>query len=145
MNDPLNYRISRPDSPLDAQVLDSLRHDLEACSDVAFAYLPQVEVPEAAGCPNLVLFVWLTADALKSMRSALNMVSQIVAGALPKGEFVDVVILNSAPELLPAIEETGCLVVENDGGERQAALDRVAGAAQLPAALPLKKRWWWPF
>jgi hypothetical protein len=38
-----------------------------------------------------------------------------------------VVILNSAPELLPEIEAVGCLFVEMDSFERQRALEATIG------------------
>jgi hypothetical protein len=59
---------------------------------------------------------------MKSLRAALNLVSESVAKALPRDRFLDVVILNSAPELLPDVERAGCLFVEPDPDERQRAL-----------------------
>jgi hypothetical protein len=70
----------------------------------------------------LVLFVWLTAAAMRSLRHSLNLVSDEVARALPPGEYLDVVILNSAPELLDDVERAGRLLVERDPGERERAL-----------------------
>ena len=93
-------RISAPTRPLSATVMKKLETGLELCPDVAFAHLPEVEVAESEGRANLVLFVWLRPEALRSLRSALNLVAEVAAKALPQGEFVDVVILNSTPELL---------------------------------------------
>ena len=70
----------------------------------------------------MVLFAWLVPAAMKSMRAALNLLSDTVAKALPRDRFVDIVILNSAPELLPQVEGAGCLFVEPDPAERQRAL-----------------------
>ena len=55
----------------------------------------------------MVLFVWLVPAAMRSLRAALNLVSDTVAKALPGNQFLDVVILNSAPELLPDVERAG--------------------------------------
>jgi len=75
----------------------------------------------------MVLFVWLDPVAMRSMRAALNLVSETVAKALPGDRFLDVVILNSAPELLSDVERARCLFVEPHPDERKralAALDR---------------------
>ena len=63
--------------------------------------------------------------AVRSLRAALNLVSDIVAKTLPRDRFVDIVILNSAPELLPEVERAGCLFVEPDPEERRRALAAV--------------------
>jgi len=57
------------------------------------------------------------------MRASLNRVSELVAASIPPGTFIDVVILNSAPELLEDIEGAGGLFVENDGEERRRVLE----------------------
>ena len=69
-----------------------------------------------------LLFVWLVPAAMRSLRAALNLVSDSVAKALPRDLFLDVVILNSAPELLPDVERVGCLFVEPKPEERRQAL-----------------------
>jgi len=120
---PSELRIEPPAEPLDPEVQRSVQRRLEACPDVAFAHLPQVLVPGRQERPELVLFVWLTAGAMRSLRHSLNLVSDEVARALPSGKYLDVVILNSAPELLADVERAGCLLVERDPGERERALD----------------------
>jgi hypothetical protein len=119
-------RISPPDRPLDPRVNTRLAEELARCPDIAFAHLPQVMVPARQDAPSLVLFVWLHAPALRSLRFALNLVTEAVARALPDGEFLDVVVLNSAPELLDQVERARSLLVENDPDERARA---VAAAA----------------
>ena len=79
-------------------------------------------VPAHQNAPSLVLFVWLRPPALRSLRFALNLVSEAVARALPDGDFLDVVVLNSAPEWLAAVERARSLLVENDPEERARAL-----------------------
>ena len=117
-----HLRITPPARPLDDEVEDRLRDGLEACPDVAFAHLVDVDVPEQGQGPGAVLFVWLVPAAMRSLRAALNLVSDTVARALPKDLFLDVVILNSAPELLPEVERAGCLFVEPNPVERRRAL-----------------------
>jgi hypothetical protein len=121
--DPDEIRLSPPADPFDDYVVSKLRDRLEKCTDLAFAHLVDVEVPNKGVEPGPTLFVWLVPAALKSLRAALNLVSEAVADALPADRFLDVVILNSAPELLPEIERVGCLFVEVDGCERQKALE----------------------
>jgi len=99
-----------------------LRECLGSCPDLAFGHLVDVEVAERGEGPGMVLFVWLVPPAMRSMRAALNLISDIVAKALPGERFLDVVILNSAPELLPDVEQAGCLFVEPHPDERQRAL-----------------------
>jgi hypothetical protein len=65
-----------------------------------------------------------------------------VARSLPEGQYLDVVVLNSAPELLEAVERAGCLLVERDPAERVRALAAVSGEAQPE---PATKRPWWRF
>ncbi len=143
MVDPVaaRLRISRLSQPLARNVLDSLRSNLETCPDLAFAHLTEVV---AADQPRTrVLFVWLRPEALGSLRSALDLVAGGVARSLPDGEFVDVVILNSAPELLLDVEAAGCLLVETDAAERERAVAAAhAGAATTPAVAT--RPWWWP-
>jgi hypothetical protein len=74
----------------------------------------------------LTLFVWIVPAAMGSLRGALNLISEAVARALPEDRFLDVVILNSAPELLTPVEEAGCLLVERDSDERRRARDAAA-------------------
>jgi len=105
--------------------LRKLRDGLERCADLAFAHLVDVDVPETGDEPGLVLFVWLDPAAMRSLRPALNLVSETVAKALPEDRFLDVVILNSAPELLPDVERAGCLFVEPLPKERRRALEAV--------------------
>jgi len=92
---------------------------------VAFAHLVDVEVPDRGEGPGPVLFVWLVPAAMRSLRAALDLVSETVAKALPSDIFLDVVILNSAPELLPEVEGAGCLFVEPHPDERKRALAAV--------------------
>jgi hypothetical protein len=115
-------RITRPGQPLGEDVENMLRDSLEACPDLAFAHLVDVEVPEQGESRGMVLFVWLVPAAMRSIRAALNLVSEAVAKALPADRFLDVVILNSAPELLPDVERAGCLFVESHPDERRRAL-----------------------
>jgi len=120
-----HLRITPPARPLEGEVEEKLREGLEACPDVAFAHLVDVEVPERAEGPGSVLFVWLVPAAMKSLRAALNLVSDTVAKALPRDLFLDVVILNSAPELLPDVERVGCLFAEPNPDERRRALEAI--------------------
>jgi hypothetical protein len=94
--------------------------------------------------PELVLFVWLEPAALRSLRSALNLVSEAVARVLPREQYLDVVVLNSAPELLQAVEETGTIVVERNPSERGRAL-AAASERTGEEAISRPRRWWWPF
>jgi hypothetical protein len=137
-------RIGAPLSPLAAEVLTELRKGLERCPDVAFAHLPEVRVEAHQSAPNLVLFVWLRPAALRSLRSALNLVSEVVARILPPEEFVDVVILNSAPELLDEVEAANCLIAEPDPEEHRRALD-AARAGDADVAPRSAGSSWWPF
>jgi hypothetical protein len=91
-----HLHITPPARPLEDEVEDKLRKGLEACPDVAFAHLVDVDVPGLGEGPGTVLFVWLVPAAMKSLRAALNLVSESVAKALPRDRFLDVVILNSA-------------------------------------------------
>ncbi len=122
-------RIGRPGRPLGEELEASLRRHLGALPDVAFAHLPEVLVPGRQDEPQLVLFVWLGAGALRSLRAALNQVCDVVARVLPGGQYLDVVILNSAPELLAAVEAADCLLLERDPEERRRALACLAESA----------------
>ena len=135
--------IRPPRLPPDPDLLESLRGALQDCRDVAFAYLPEVYVPGQQPHPELVLFVWLRRHAVRSVRAALNAVSARVARALPDGEYMDVVILNSAPDLLAAVEDAHCLLVELDADERRHALEAARSVDHAPEA-PARP-WWWPF
>jgi len=135
---------SRPRQPFDEKVVKKLRAGMENCPDVAFVYLADAEVVDRQDRPGQVIFVWLVAAAMGSLRGALNLVSETVAAALPEDRFLDVVILNSAPELLEDLERADCLFVVRDAEERRqavaAAFDRgVGGDPESP------RRWWWPF
>lgn len=134
--------IEAPDRPLEPELFDRLREALGRCPDVAFAHLAQVRVAGHGG-PELALFVWLVPGALRSLRMALNLVSEIVSRVLPAERYLDVVILNSAPDLLLEVEAAECLVVERDPDERRRALDAARSADPEP---PTSGRaWWWPF
>jgi hypothetical protein len=125
------------------ELLGRLRQAVGGCPDVAFAHLPQAFVPGYQAGPELVLFVWFQEPALRSLRSALNLVSEAVARALTLHEYLDVVVLNSAPELLLEVERAGCLLVERDSTERQRALQAAAHAQESPGVPG--SRSWWPF
>lgn len=134
-------RIAAPTHPLADDVLERLRSSLLACPDLAFAYLAEVTVEEQP--PSNVVFAWLKAGALHSLRSALDLVSGAVASSLPDGEFVDVVILNSAPELLLKVNAAARPLVEVDQEEMGRALE--AARSETPAEAAPAVRWWWPF
>ena len=85
--------------------------ELGQCSDVAFAHLPQVLTEGQQDRPSLVLFVWLVPEALRSLRAALRLVCEAVSRVMPRERYLDVVVLNSAPELLESVEAAGCLLV----------------------------------
>ena len=138
--------IGRPQPPLDDASLQKLRQGLETCPDVAFAHLCDVEVVGGDHRSAMTLFVWLVPAAMRSLRMALNLVSEVIAGALPEDRFIDVAILNSAPELLQDVERADCLFVVRDVEERQRAL----AAAESPdpgvhGEPETSRRWWWPF
>lgn len=128
----------------EARLLDELRRVLGSCPDVAFAHLADARVPEVQSVPEPALFVWLVPSALRSIRAALNLVSEAVASALPDGRFVDIVILNSAPELLEQLEAVGTLVAERDPEEHRHALAAIGDLAGYAPMAP-RQRWWWPF
>ncbi len=120
--------IEKPDVDIEEGVKKRLQAELASCPDIAFAHLPQVTVVGHQEEPQLSLFVWLVPEAVGSLRAALNLVSEAVARALPEDVFLDVLILNSVPDLLLSIEEAGCLIVERDSEERRRACE----AASLP-------------
>jgi len=116
----LGITIDAPPDMLSEKVEERLATELETCPDVAFAHLGLVTVAGEPGSqPSL--FVWLVPAAVGSLRAALNLVSEAVARALPETDFLDVLILNSVPELLGLVEENGRLVVERDALERRRA------------------------
>lgn len=114
--------ITPPGQQLGEETEKRLLEGLDACPDLAFAHLVDVDVPEQGEGPGMVLFVWLVPAAMRSMRAALNLVSEAVAKALPGERFLDVVILNSAPELLADVERAGCLLIAPNPDERERAL-----------------------
>ena len=122
MRSPDELVVSPPEQPLDPVVKERLAEELARCPDLAFAHLVQVLVPARQERPELALFVWLRPSALRSLRFALNLVSEAVAHVLPEGDFLDVLVLNSAPELLIEVERARSLLVENDPEERARAL-----------------------
>jgi hypothetical protein len=135
--------IEAPEVGLDDDIEARLRTELESCPDVAFAHLTQVSVAGRQPEPQLSLFFWLVPAAVGSLLPALNLVSDAVARALPEHLFVDVLILNSAPELLAPVEAAGCLLVERDAEERR----RACAAANRNRGLdpPKPDRRLWPF
>jgi hypothetical protein len=138
--------IRRPEPPLDDAVSQKLRRGLESCPDVAFAYLCDVEVVGGDHRSAMTLFVWLVPAALRSLRMALNLVSEVIAEALPEDRCIDLAILNSAPELLQDVEPSDCLFAIGDAEERRRALtaasDPDPGVYEEPET---SRRWWWPF
>jgi hypothetical protein len=127
----------------DRDLLRALETEIGNCPDVAFAYLPEVVVEGRQSAPEPALFVWIVPEALGSLRFALNLVSEAVARALPEDAYLDVVVLNSAPELLERLEEVDCLLVERVPEERYRALE-AARTGTGPEPMP-RGRWWWPF
>jgi len=140
---PVGLRILPPERPL-AEIRDRLGEVLASCPDLAFAHIAEVEVASEPAVASPTLFAWLRPEAMSSIRSALNLVSEGVARALPADRYLDVVILNSAPELLEAVERVGVLVADNDPTERDHAME---AARNLEGYVPLppQRRWWWPF
>jgi hypothetical protein len=135
--------IRAPAHPLDEEVTAELRSALGKCPDIGFAHLVEVEVSGRNEGPALALFVWLAPQGMGSLRASLTLVSEIVAGVLPEDRYLDVLILNSAPELLERVESAGCLLVECDPEERLRALEAAAtrgGDEGMDAS-----RGWWPF
>ena len=135
--------IETPVVGLDDEVESRLRAELASCPDVAFAHLTQVTVVGLQTTPQLSLFVWLVPEAVGSLRAALNLVSEAVARALPEDVFLDVLILNSVPELLSEVENADCLLVERDADERSRAL-AASDRPQDPEPIESRRRFW-PF
>ncbi len=125
-------------------VLEALRSSLSSCRDLAFAHLVEVIVPEHSRHPDPTLFVWLLPAGVRSLRSSLNLVSEAVAHSLPEDLYLDVLILNSAPELLTAVESTGEPFLVRDAHEREAALAAMEAPEDVPEVEQRPtRRWWW--
>lgn len=135
--------IEPAEARLTGEVEDRLRFELESCPDVAFAHLCLVTIAGQSSGPQLSLFVWLVPEAVGSLRAALNLVCEAVARAIPDDVFIDVLILNSAPELLDRVEAADCLLVERDRQERRRALAAAAGETENPG--PARRRRLWPW
>ena len=135
--------IEPPEERLAEEVEDRLRLELGSCPDVAFAHLCQVTVAGRSSAPQLSLFVWLVPEAVGSLRAALNLVCEAVARAIPEDVFIDVLILNSAPELLAPVEASGCLFVERDRRERRRALEAAAREPESSGPPPRRRLWPW--
>lgn len=138
-------RFEAPREPLDPAILAELRIAIGSCPDVAFAHLVDVAVPGRQTAPEPALFVWLVPEAMGSLRAALNLLSATVAKVLPAERFLDVLILNSAPELLAAVEEARCLLVERDPDERRRAREAAAAGSRGSSDGAAPRPWWWPF
>lgn len=141
----LGLRISSCATPLAAETQNRMIAALERCPDLAFAYLADVEV-EGQGPATRTLFAWLEAPALGSVRRALDLVARAVAESIDRDQFVDVVILNSAPELLAPVARSGlCLTAPNPDEWRrslQAAETPSEGAAEdVAGSVPWWRRW----
>lgn len=133
--------IEAPEAGFGDEVEARLRAELGSCPDVAFAHLTQVTVVGRQPEPQTSLFVWLVPEAVGSLRPALNLVSEAVARALPEHLYVDVLILNSVPELLAPVEAAGCLLVERDAKERRRALAAADRSRGLDAPKPRRRLW----
>ncbi|MGD9253121.1 MAG: hypothetical protein PVG92_04225 [Holophagae bacterium] len=145
MSDELrSIRVTAQREALPPERLEALEQRLMACPDVAFCHLVDVEVEGVNVDPSPTLFVWTVPSALKSLRTALNIVSEAVADSLPPDRYLDVLILNSAPELLMTVEEAGGLFAERDPDERRRAL-RAADVDGNAPDLGLTRKGCWPF
>lgn len=133
--------IEPPENGLAEDVEARLRTELGECPDVAFAHLCQITVIGQSSTPQLGLFVWLVPEAVGSLRAALNLVSEAVARALPEDVCLDVLILNSVPELLARVEKTNCLLVERDQEERRRACDAATREPGEPPPNPRRRIW----
>jgi len=133
--------IEPAEARLTGEVEDRLRFELESCPDVAFAHLCQVAVAGQSSGPQLSLFVWLVPEAVGSLRAALNLVCEAVARAIPEDLFIDVLILNSVPELLDRVEAAEGLLVERDRRERRRALEAATREPENPGP-PARRRFW---
>ena len=131
------------DVPLGSEIEARLRAQLLDCPDLAFAHLTQVTVAGQPGGSQPSLFVWLLPEGVASLRSALNLVSEAVARALSEDTYLDVLILNSAPELLRPVADTGAPFVVRDDAEWQRAIEAadVADDGTEPEQRP-RFRWW---
>ena len=109
---------------LDLEHREKLINNLVSFKDLAFAHLNHVRM-EKGDEGNLVLFLWLKRGGLRWMRASLNHASELVARSIPRGTFIDVVILNSAPELLADIESAGGLLIEKDRNEHEKVLEQL--------------------
>jgi len=136
----IDFRV--PERPLDTKTMDRLQRALGDCPDVAFAHLVESRPPDHE--PVLTLFVWIVPRAMASLRAALNLVCRTVGGILPDDRFVDVIILNSAPELLGDVEAAGCLLVERDPDERRRALESLDAPVDETRGKS-SGGGWWPF
>lgn len=125
-------------------VEDELRDVLAACPDLAFAYLMNAEI-EGHGEAGPVLLAWVSAGAMGSLKGALNLISEGVARALPDGRFMDVVILNSAPELLADAQLVAEPFVVNDSPELERARAATTDMEDYQPLPPRRRFWWWPF
>jgi hypothetical protein len=137
--------VSRCAAPLTPEVSEKLRDALSVCPDVAFCYLGDVLV-EGHEAASPTLFVWLEGRAVGSVRSALALVSRAVSGSLPADRFLDVVILNSAPELLSEVAARAELLVERNEAEHRRAMDashQPFGQEAQEASSPSDERPWW--
>lgn len=130
--------IEAADGVLPDEIERQLAGELERCPDVAFAYLCRVTVGDTGSTAQPSLFVWLVPGAVASVRQALNLVSEAVARSLPEDRFVDVLILNSAPDLLTPVERATRPLVVRDAGERQRAL-AAAASEDRPEAVPQRR------
>jgi hypothetical protein len=136
-------RIEALGAELGPEVEARLRAQLLDCPDLAFAHLTQVTVAGQPGGSQPSLFVWLLPEGVASLRSALNLVSEAVARALPDDTYLDVLILNSAPELLEAVAGTGAPFVVRDDAERRRAVEAAGvAAAGTEAEVRPRFRWW---
>ena len=135
-------KIKAPDQRLGEDTFATLQAQLQVCPDLAFAHLAETEVPDSGSNGELCLFAWLRGSSLRSLRSALNLVSEAVARSLPPNVYVDVVILNSAPDLLVEVERVGRLVVECDAEERRRALAAARSGGDASNAKESSQPWW---
>jgi hypothetical protein len=134
--------VDPPGSAFGPEVDEKLRSELAVCPDIAFAHLARVTVGGPTAGSQLSLFVWLVPEAVGSLRAALNLVCEAVARALPEDRFLDVLILNSAPELLASVLAAGDPIVVRDDDERRRAVD---AAAESSSGEPPKRGrfgWW---
>jgi hypothetical protein len=142
-NGPSEIVIEPPENRLTEEAANRLRAELASCPDVAFAHLCLVTVTGRSSAPQLSLFVWLVPEAVGSLRGALNLVCEAVARAIPEDVFIDVLILNSAPELLDDVEAADCLFVERDREERRRALEAAARDPEGSELPPRRRLWPW--